>query len=118
VRLRFTEGPLRYAKPEETLVDRFHRRLKVDPMIRYQGAYQTEAIGMEVIEFRRDIQLIYKITDTENSCRNTLTPMSDEDEKRASMQSLEYESCSWVTLLKALQEQEKTSRAWDNSFYQ
>jgi hypothetical protein len=44
--------------------------------------------------------------------------MSDEDEKRASMQSLEYESCSWVTLLKALQEQEKTSRAWDNSFYQ
>jgi hypothetical protein len=51
VRLRFTEGPLRYAKPEETLVDRFHRRLKVDPMIRYQGAYQTEAIGMEVIEF-------------------------------------------------------------------
>ena len=61
-----------------------------------------------MIWFNPHYQPIYKITGTERSCENTLCPIGY-------TQSIKYVACSWNTLLRAMQKQEKTSRAWDKS---
>lgn len=70
---------------------------------------------MEVIDIQKHVEPIYKITGTETSFKYTMTNYGDENEKWANVHTAEDEGCSWVLLLDALQEQEKTSRSWDNT---
>ena len=62
---------------------------------------------MERIQIQAKVKPIYKFTGSDTSCKYTMTP-GPEDFPEA------LESCSWLQLLDALQEQEKLSRAWDN----
>ena len=63
---------------------------------------------MERIQIQAKVKPIYKFTGSDTSCKYTMTP-GPEDFPEA------LESCSWLQLLDALQEQERLSRAWDNT---
>jgi hypothetical protein len=104
-------------KPKAKFRERFSAQREGEPETgnQYVPTLQEEAKPLEVIEMQEDIHTIYKITGTEKSYQNTLTPMRQLGQKYVSSPSLAYETCSWVTLLAVLQDQEKTSRAWDNT---
>jgi hypothetical protein len=77
--------------------------------------FENKAIAMEVIELQKHFLPIYKITGTEESYKHTIAPVGNRDEIRANAYMTPDEGCSWLLLLKALQEQERVSRNWDNT---
>lgn len=100
-------------QPQATFRDRFHLNNNLESDEKLLSIIQVEVIDMEEVSIHEHIEPIYKITGTETSCKNTLTKL--DSGKWAQTNSLTYERCSWVDLLSAMQVQEKTSRAWDNT---
>ncbi|KAG9231388.1 hypothetical protein BJ875DRAFT_487070 [Amylocarpus encephaloides] len=106
-------GPITVPRPRKRFLQRLGQLFREEIQQPTPKHTKEEIIAMEKVTVNRHVAPIYKVTGTDKSFELTMTKLAEEDEKYARIHTAEDEGCSWVTLLDALQGQERASRAWD-----